>query len=144
MNQQDVENFVSSLASVQRSEAYGYQFFFYSDDHRLPFLTIANSDNDYDKVSNLNREGIFRVNMGVHKATFADLFPENPGGDSTGVDFTVLNTFLPHPDYAKQHFICILNPSGDKEEQFKALVREAHDVAKQRYERKNRSGDSSE
>lgn len=144
MNQQDIENFVSSLENVQRSEAYGYQFFFYADDHRLPFLTIANSDNDYDKVSNLNREGVFRVNLGVRKETFAKLFPENPAGDATGLDFTLLNTFLPHPDYAKQHFICILNPSGANLEVFRTLVQEAHDVAKQRYERKNRSGDASE
>lgn len=144
MNQQDVEDFVSALENVQKSDAYGYQFFFYSDDHRMPFLTIANSDNDYDKVSNLNREGVFRINLGVRKETFASLFPENPGGDSADVDFTALNTFLPHPDYAKQYFICILNPSGDNEAPFRKLVREAHDVAKQRYERKNRSGDSSE
>lgn len=139
MNQQDVESFVASLENVQKSEAYGYLFYFYSDDHRMPFLTIANSDNDYDKVSNLNREGVFRVNLGIRKETFAELFPNNPEGGDVTYDFTILNTFLPHPDYAKQYFICILNPSEANEDTFRKLVREAHEVAKQRYDRKNRS-----
>lgn len=139
MNQLDVENFVASLENVQKSEAYGYLFYFYSDDHRMPFLTIANSDNDYDKVSNLNRDGVFRVNLGIRRETFSDLFPESGAGGERTYDFTVLNTFLPHPEYAKQHFICILNPAGSNEATFRNLIREAHEVAKQRYERKNRS-----
>ena len=58
MNQQQVEAFVESLPNVQSSEAYGYRFYFFGDDHRMPFLTIANSDNEYDNRSNLNREGV--------------------------------------------------------------------------------------
>ena len=65
MNQAEVEDFVAKLDNVQREVNFGYTFFFVGDDHRLPFVTIAGSDNDYDRVSNLNREGVFRINIGI-------------------------------------------------------------------------------
>ena len=60
MTQAEVEAFVAALENVQREENFGYSFFFVGDDHRLSFVTIANSDNEFDNVSNLNREGVFR------------------------------------------------------------------------------------
>jgi len=73
MKHSDLETFVAALPNVQRVDNFGYSFFFVGDDHRLPFVTIANSDNEYDNVSNLNREGVFRVNIGVSKDTFQKL-----------------------------------------------------------------------
>jgi hypothetical protein len=136
MHQSEVEAFVTSLENVQREENYGYVFFFVGDDHILSFVTIANSDNDYDNVSNLSREGVFRLNIGVKRETFASLFT-NTNSEST--DYTVLNTFLPHPEYAKQNFICILNPSGENKELTKNFIREAHSIAAARLQRKNKS-----
>lgn len=63
MTQAEVEAFVAELENVQREENIGYSFFLVGDDHRLPFVTIANSDYDYDNVSNLNRDGVFRINI---------------------------------------------------------------------------------
>ncbi|WP_460677866.1 DUF6194 family protein [Mucilaginibacter koreensis] len=37
---------------------------------------IFQPDNAYDNVSNLNREGIFRINVGISEQTFARLFPD--------------------------------------------------------------------
>ena len=65
MNQTEVEAFVAGMENVQREENFGYVFFFVGDDHRLSFVTIANSDSDFDNASNLNREGVFRVNIGI-------------------------------------------------------------------------------
>jgi hypothetical protein len=135
MDQLEVEQFVTSLDNVQREENFGYKFFFVGDDHRMGFVTLANADNEYDSVSNLNREGVFRVNIGVSKATFDSLFPHF-GSDA--VDYTALNVFLPHPDYAKQHFICILNPSGDNEARTQQMIQEAHSIAAARLQRKQR------
>lgn len=138
MNQADVEQFVTGLPNVQQTENYGYQFFFVGDDHRLPFVTIANTDAEYDNASNLNRDGVFRINIGVSKETFTGLtshFAED------NIDYTALNTFLPHPDYAPQSWICILNPEGDNIEQTKRLIEEAHAIAATRYERLQRKGD---
>lgn len=133
MTQAEVEAFVAGLENVQREDNFGYVFFFVGDDHRLSFVTIANSDSDYDNVSNLNREGIFRINIGVSRETFKNLIGE-PGPEQ--VDYSALNVFLPHPDYARQHFVCILNPSGENIETTHKLIVEAHSIAAARLQRK--------
>jgi hypothetical protein len=132
MNQAEVEAFVSGMQDVQREDNYGYVFFFVGDDHLLSFVTVANAENEWDNVSNLNREGVFRVNIGISRETFDTLI----GEPSEPLDYSVLNTFLPHPEYAKQNFICILNPSGENAERTKELIREAHVIATKRFQRK--------
>lgn len=133
MNSAEVETFVAKLDNVQREENFGYAFFFVGDDHLVPFVSIADSDNEYDSVSNLNREGVFRINIGVSRKTFDTLV-----GDSSpeNIDYSALNVFLPHPEYAKQHFVCILNPSEENVEITKKLVVEAHAIADARLQRR--------
>jgi hypothetical protein len=133
MNQTEIETFIESLENVNRTENYGYIFYLIGDEQMLPFTTIANTDNEYDSVSNLNRPGIFRINIGVSRATFNTLFPKSL---PEPIDYTTLNTFLPHPDYAKQNFICILNPTGDNITKTKQLIQEAHAIAAVRHQRK--------
>ena len=128
-----MEAFVTGLENVQQAENFGYTFFFLGEDHRLPFVSIADSDNDFDNVSNLNRDGVFRVNIGVSKETFKNLIGE-PGIEP--VDYSALDIFLPHPHYSKQHFVCILNPSGENDETAKKLIIEAHSIAAARLQRK--------
>jgi hypothetical protein len=135
MNQAEVEAFVEQLDNVQREDNFGYVFYFVGDDHRLSFVTIANSDNEYDSVSNLNREGVFRVNIGVSRETFQALLGDTRSGD---VDYSALDVFLPHPDYAKQHFVCILSPSQANEERTKQLIVEAHSIAAARLARRTK------
>ncbi|MBK8020628.1 MAG: hypothetical protein IPK19_04145 [Chloroflexi bacterium] len=135
MNQSDVEAFVERLADVQREEAYDTIFYFVGDDHRLPFVSISQSDNEYDRVSNLNREGVFRLNIGVSRETFDQLLAGVP---TENLDYSVLDTFLPHPDYAKQNFVCILTPSQTNEETTKRLILEAHGIVAARAERWSR------
>jgi hypothetical protein len=48
--------------------------FFYKSDRKLSFATMIASDYEYDHVSNLNRPGVFRLNLGVSKETFQALF----------------------------------------------------------------------
>ena len=135
MNQSEVELFVEALDNVQREENFGYIFYFVGEDHLVPFVSIVNSDNDYDRVSNLNREGVYRINIGVSRTTYDELVghisPET-------VNYTALNVFLPHPEYAKQHFVCILNPSGANEATTKTLMVEARDLAARKLERKTK------
>lgn len=136
MNQSDVELFVSGLDNVQREDNYGYAFFYVGDDHRMGFVTIADSDNEYDNVSKLDRDGVFRVNIGISKATFDSLLGATTADN---VNYAALNVFMPHPDYAKQNYICILNPSGDNEAITKDLIREAHAIATARSKRRKGS-----
>jgi hypothetical protein len=88
--------------------ANGDRFFFIKGEDKFPFATIVTGDNDYDNLSNLNREGFFRLNMGVGKEVFRQLFPE----EDAVHDFTAQHTLFPHPMYHKLFWISIINPAA--------------------------------
>ena len=128
--------------------AWGDTFFSYDPDrnlepqHRFPFATIVTKDyGDFDRASNLDRPGVFRLNIGVSKDTYRSLFgpqPSPPGAAGvvdTGHDFTALDQILPHPVYAPQSWVCVLNPSDATFEAMRPLLVEAYDLAVQRYAR---------
>ena len=85
-----------TFPEVGTAENYGYTFFHYGSDLKRPFATMASSDNEYDRISNLDREGVFRLNIGVGKGTFQSLFGEKPV-DVRDYDYTALDCFMPHP-----------------------------------------------
>jgi hypothetical protein len=118
-----------TFSKVETTTDSGYTFFFYRSERKLPFATIASSDNEHDKVSDLNRPGVFRLNIGVSKQTFQSLFGEAKI-DPTGYDYTALDQLMPHPDYFAWHFICVLNPSEATMERVKAFLAEAYDLAR--------------
>ena len=126
----------STFEHVESSTNLGYVFFFYRDDHMVPFATIASSGNEYEKVSNLDRRGVYRLNLGISRETFESLF----GTDEINVsdyDFTALDTIMPHPDYSAQLFICVLSPSEATFERIKPLLAEAYDIAVKKYNRRH-------
>jgi hypothetical protein len=43
---------------------------------------------------------------------------------------------MPHPDYAPQSFICVLNPGDATAQQLLPLLAEAYERAVQRYKRR--------
>ena len=138
-NETSVTHYITqTFPEVETSTAFGYTFFFYGSDHRLPFATLASADNEYDRVSNLDRPGVFRLNIGVSKQTFQSLFG-TAKVDAGSYDFTVLDTFMPHPDYAQQNFICVLSPSEATFERIRALLAEAYDIAVRRHTRRNKN-----
>ena len=96
----------------------------------VPFVSIATEDSDYDNVSNLNHEGTFRLNIGVSKGTYDALFAH--ANLPQEIDYAVLDTFLPHPHYAQQFYVCIVNPSEEKNEKLKELITESHALATQK------------
>lgn len=133
MSVHQIEQYISSnLPNVTRMEHGGYIFYFYASEQALPVATIALSDNEYDNISGLSREGVYRVNIGIRKDTFTALFPD-PDEEK---DYTALNRFLPHPHYAPQYYICILNPEGQQMTDTLQYIEEAYSIAKQRFERK--------
>lgn len=123
MTQSEVEAFVEALENVQRDENYGYIFYYVGDDHTVPFVSIAETNNEYETISDLDREGVFRINIGLPRASFRTLFPDP---STEGLDYTALNVLLPHPDYASQNYVCILNPAGDNVALTQKLMLEAH------------------
>jgi hypothetical protein len=98
--------------------------------HRLPFATIVTKDYDgFDESSNLNRPGVFRLNIAVSRDTFRALVGYAPGEDNTqgtAYDFAALDRLMPHPVYAPQSYVCVLNPSVGTFEAVKPLLADAY------------------
>jgi hypothetical protein len=90
--------------------------------HWPNYATIVTTD-EHDDASDLSRPGAYRLNIGVDKATFqrvADADPEP--------DYTAFDRLLPHPVYAKQLWISIVNPSNETFDQVvKPVLALAHD-----------------
>ena len=114
------------LADLQTVSKEGVTFFFYGPDRMFPFATIVTKDNDYDRASQLDRPTVFRLNIGVTKATFATLFGAT-GETEKVYDHTVLDQLMPHPVYAAQSWVCVLNPSGVTFQSVLPLLVEAYD-----------------
>jgi hypothetical protein len=115
--------------------AIGDTFFIYDpernlpDKQQIPFATIVTKDyGDFDNASNLNREGVYRLNVGVSRETFRQLFPES----ASAHDYTALDTLMPHPVYAPQSWVSVLNPSAATFETVKPLLEEAYQRAAKR------------
>jgi len=122
--------------NVETTVNLGYTFFFYRDDHMHAFATIASTGNEYEKISNIDRPDVYRLNIGLSRETFQAMFGKGKIDTST-YDFTALDTIMPHPDYSSQHFICVLSPSeATFNKQIKSMLAEAYDAARQRYEKR--------
>ena len=111
--------------------ALGATFFSLDPEKHWPnFATIVTTDeHDEGTPSNVGRAGVFRLNIGVSRPTFERLV-----GSMAEPDYAAFDRLLPHPVYARQLWVSILNPS---EATFRdvvlPLVAEAHDrVAAQR------------
>ncbi|MDE7326369.1 MAG: hypothetical protein K2N63_08850 [Lachnospiraceae bacterium] len=126
--------------------SWGEQGIFYNPDRKLKrgiyVLTIKEKDGDNDRSSNLNREDVYRMNLGVRKSTFSKLFgplPKRPAKGCTvdvNCDFSAVNVLLPHPVYAWMGWICALNPSSERFEELKPLIQEAYEYAKEKYRKR--------
>ena len=138
MNETAITEYITkALPDVETSEAYGYTFFYYKSERRMPFATLIASDTEYDRISNLDRPGIFRLNLGVSKKTFQSLFGKSKvkTGD---YDYTALDVIMPHPEYAQQHFICVLSPGEKTLERVRILLAEAYQMAVRRFNSQHR------
>lgn len=75
----DSRTVVASSESDAPEVAWGDTFFFAgreeANPHAFPFATIVTKDyGDFDNASNLNRPGVFRLNIGLSRETFRSLF----------------------------------------------------------------------
>lgn len=124
-----IEYITTAFDDVNSVNSDGNSFFFYGsndkNDHKFPFVTLVTNDS-YDQFSNLDRSGVYRLNIGVSKQTFQRLFGENKNFDA--FDFTVLDKIIPHPIYGKMYWICVLSPSTETFEIVKPLLAEAYEA----------------
>jgi hypothetical protein len=129
---------------VNAAEAYGDTFFLYDPDGDLPaerqqpFATIVTGDH-YDTVSELTEPGAYRLNIGLTKATYVALFGPAPtrrdenGVLDTGYDHAAVDTVVPHPIYASQHWVSVVNPGEATLETVRAFLAEAHGFAARKH-----------
>ncbi|MCI8809419.1 MAG: hypothetical protein HFF84_04690 [Oscillibacter sp.] len=137
---------LKNLDGTVLGNSWGEQGIFYNPDGKLKrgiyVLTIKEKDGDHDKSSKLDRKDIYRVNLGVRKNTFSKMFgpipkrPDKGGIVNMDYDFTLTNTFLPHPVYAWMGWICICNPSEKCFEALKPLIQESYEFAKEKYKKR--------
>lgn len=103
--------------------AWGDSFFYFAPDGRMPektqpYGTIITKDYPGDTSSALGH-GRWRLNIHIGRGI------PNPG-----------DTFFPHPVYSSMGWISVINPQADALDTSIALLREAHEIARKRYERR--------
>ncbi|WP_264776862.1 DUF6194 family protein [Deinococcus aetherius] len=112
----------------------GDSYFMAKADQKMPFATLVTSD-QHDAASNLNREGVYRLNLGVKRDTYITLFGAVPKPHTawdvidTGHNYAALDTLMPHPIYAPMGWICVLNPGAATFERLRPLLQEAYEKA---------------
>ena len=140
MYEKDISQYIlDTFVGVEVVTANGNSFFFYDPENKVPFVTIVVND-EYDNASDLNREGVYRLNIGVSKQTYQTMFrTEDAHGveirHTEGYDLTALDTLMPHPVYGRMYWVCVLNPSEATFEKVRPLLKEAYDIAVRKFER---------
>jgi hypothetical protein len=137
----DVVVVTASEANGAPEAAWGDSFFFYDPDgdtpadRRMPFATIVTQDYaGFDTASNLTRPGVFRLNIAVGRAAFDELTGR------ADPDPTALDTLIPHPVYAAQAWVAILNPAERTAALARSLLTDAHTRAARRHRRRAKAG----
>ena len=129
----------ASQATGAPEIAWGDSFIYYDPDRDIPdesfpFATVVTKDYPgFDEASNVDRPDVFRLNISVGRDRFEALFGYGPGAPAADVDYTALDTVIPHPVYAKQGWVCILNPADRTDDQARSLITEAHGRAAARH-----------
>lgn len=126
-----------TLPDTVVAEMDGAVFFSLDDKHWPNFATVVWTDAfDEGAPSNLSRHGVYRVNIELANAAFQAFV-----GDIADPEYDVLDRLLPHPVYAKQRWVSILNPSHDTvRDVVLPLVSAAHDRLVTQRERRRPAG----
>ncbi|MBU2981969.1 hypothetical protein KO498_09085 [Lentibacter algarum] len=112
---------LARYAGTVSTPAWGETTLFYNPDNTFKrgayFATIKEKNGDHDQASELDREGVFRLNIGATRPLFEARFGNPParptkGGHVHGPwDFIALDSLTPHPVYGWMSWVSILNPS---------------------------------
>jgi hypothetical protein len=117
--------------------AWGDAFFYYAPDGVMPertqpYATIVTKNYPDDELSRLDEPGRFRVNIHVG--------PEAARGLVTSTDPAQPDAFLAHPVYGTAGWVSVVNPATSTSDDVVRLLRDAHDAARSRAERRERRG----
>jgi hypothetical protein len=155
----EIIDFVSSLEGVltQRAQAgdgspeiaWGDTFFYYAPDGVVPgatqpFATIVTKNYPGDESSQLDRPGVFRVNLAAGKDEFVahvgraprDLdTDEQQGHDAPGPE--ALDVVIAHPVYGSLGWLAVNSPGSATATEVRRLLERAHQLARARYWRRS-------
>ena len=141
-----IEYITGTFDGVNLVTADGNSFFSYNpgdvrpeDQGFLPFATLVTNDLS-DQASDLEREGVYRLNIGIGKRTFQSLFDSE--APSIDYDFTALDQLMPHPVYGQMFWVCVLNPSDATFQALKPLLLEAYAGAVSKYAKRSAQAES--
>lgn len=146
--QQILDHCTKSFKGVQQNHNWGEKAIFYNPEVTLKkgvyVLTVKEKDGENDNASRVNRDGVYRINIGIKKERFIKMFSTLPKRPPAGgivdmdYDFSKLDTIMPHPVYGWMGWICVLSPSKETFQKLKPLIEEAYIYAKEKYaKRKN-------
>ena len=156
VTESEIIEYVSGLSGVvtlsaseengSPESAWGDTFFFYDpegnrpENQRLPFATVVIHDYaGWDTESRLDRDGIFRVNIAIGRSEFERLLghaPTQHQAHHDEYDYAATDVLIPHPTYASQGWVSILNPTEQTSGQVPQLLDEAHALAVRRHGRR--------
>ena len=133
MTEDELVEFIGGLDGVEvlvagpdngAPEAAWGDVFFTVAGQRMPFATIVKRDQPGDESSRLDRDGVFRVNIGIGRAALRERFGAGEARPDA-MDPAALDRFFPHPVYAAHGFVSVLNPETTAGE-VRELVVAAH------------------
>lgn len=144
MSVKEIRDYVESLGGVLTLApgpgdgtpeiAWGDLFFYYAPDGVLPngqpFATVVTKDYPDDTSSQLDRPGRFRVNIAAGRAEFERFA-------AAGVDPATVDALFPHPVYAAQNWVSVINPAEGAGTAVRELLATAHALARARAERRD-------
>lgn len=142
MTVEELDRMVRASDGVRVLEAQDDLFYLYDPagdlppERQQPFATIVTGDH-YEQVSRLDESGSWRLNLGLTKATYTSLFgpvPTERDADwvlDSGHDYAARDTLMPHPFYASQYWVAIVDPTGP--DRLLPLIEEAYAFAARKY-----------
>lgn len=151
MDESSVIRYIADeLDHVVAVQSSGDTFFAYDAGGGLPeqwqpFATVVTGDR-HDRVSRLDRDGAYRLNIGLSKTGYTALFgvpPRQRDQDwvlETGFDYATEDQLMPHPHYASQYWVCVVNPGEATFVAIRPLLAEAHALAARKAERRAARG----
>ena len=103
-----VQYILDTYPDADLVEALNAYFFSVDAEKHWPNFATLVTTNEHDDASDLDRPGVFRLNLGVDRPTFEAIVANDPDPD-----FRAFDTLLPHPVYGQQLWISILNPTHE-------------------------------
>lgn len=143
---QVIDYVITTYEGVVIGQNWGEKGLFYNPDNRFPkgvyLLSFKEKDGPNDSASNVNRPGVYRLNVGIAGPTFIRLFgalPTRPTAGAvvaTGHNFQQLDQIMPHPVYGWMAWIGVLNPGPATFETLKPLINEGYLLAVEKFNKR--------